>query len=61
MIDVTDVISIQMILEETIMYIKETCFHTTLMESEITSSNDKLLSLCFCYVDSNKELTKSFL
>ena len=31
------------------------------MENEINSSNNELLSLCFRYVDSNKELTKSFL
>lgn len=31
------------------------------MENEITSSNEEPLSLCLRHVDSNKELTKSFL
>ena len=50
-----EVIGKKVILRDIVEEIKKSGFHSVFAD-EVTSSNDKILSFCFRYVDENKEI-----
>ena len=53
------VIDKKIILRNIVEEIKNSGFHSVSAD-EITSSNDEILSICFCYVDEKMEIQEKF-
>ena len=58
--EMIEVIGTKIIKSDIIDEIKQAKFHTVSLD-EVTSSNEQLMSICFCYVDKNHNIIEAFL
>ena len=58
-IEIIEVIDKKIILRDIVEEIKKSGLHSVSAD-EVTSSNDEILSLCFCYVEEKIEIQEKF-